>query len=141
MEAKEKIKNKNGITLIALVVTIVLMLILTSTIAINVDTGEDVKNYRLMCADIELLKDNILIYYNKYGLVPITGNTIDASTIPETSSETRSFYKIDLEKLPNLSLNFGRGQAKDIYIINTDSLNVYYLDGVEYNNTTVHSKQ
>lgn len=136
------IKNNKGITLISLVATVIIILILSTIVVVNINTGEDFKNYKKMCADIDLLKDQILIYYNKYGVIPKENTVINASSIPEAEDETGNFYIIDLEKLSNLTLNYGAGEDNDdVYIINENSLNVYYLHGIEYDGNTLHTKE
>lgn len=131
-------KNKNkGITLVSLVVTIVIILILSTIIIRNTYTGSDYKRYKLMCADVELLEDKILIYYNKYGNLPII--TENGQVMPESMSEgltslldteNHEYWKIDATKLSGITLNFG--DTEDVFIIDTTTFEVYYLNGVEY---------
>lgn len=135
------IRDKRGITLASLVATIVIILIISTTVVLNLNTGEENKNYRKMCADIESLKDQTLIYYKNYGVVPKGETLIDASNIPEASEETGNFYNIDLGQFSNLTLNFGTGEDDDTYIINENSLNIYYLRGIELNGDIVHTKE
>ena len=135
------IKNQKGITLASLVATIVIILIISTTVILNLNTGEDAKNYRKMCADIESLKDQTLIYYKNFGVAPKGETLIDASDIPEASGETGNFYNIDLGQFSNLTLNFGTGEDDDMYIINENSLNIYYLRGIELDGELVHTKE
>lgn len=121
-------KNNKGITLITVVVTIVIILILTSVIITNIDTGDDYKRYKLMCADVDLLEDKILLYYNQYQELPIIGEEI--LDIPEEINTGNEFYKIDIGKLNNITLNYG--DDEDIYIIDTTTFKVYFKNGIEY---------
>lgn len=131
-------KNKNrGITLVSLVVTIVIILILTTIIVKNTYTGSDYKKYKLMCADVKLLEDKILIYYNKYANLPlITDNgQVFLEDLPEGLSsvldtENHEYWKIDISKLSGVTLNYG--DAEDVFIIDTTTYDVYYLNGIEY---------
>lgn len=134
-------RNERGITVVSLVAIVVILLILTTTIVININTGEDYANYRKMCADIDTLKDRILIYYNNYGEIPKTDIKINARSISEAAGETGDFYTVDLGKLSNLTLNYGTGEGDNVYIINENSLNIYYLHGIEYEGNVVHAKQ
>ena len=122
-------KNSKGITLAYLVITIIIILILTSTIITSTYTGADYKRYKLMCADIEMLENKTLMYYNKYGALPITGDAL-TSDLPEAIRNGHSFYRIDIGKLNNVTLNFG--ETDDIYIIDSMTFEVYYLNGIEY---------
>ena len=128
-------KGKNGITLISLVVTIVIILILTATIITNVYTGSDYKKYKLMCADVEFLEDKILIYYNNYGELPLL-DKVEQNLPPQTNSE-HEYYKIDVNKLTGITLNYG--DEEDVFIIDTSTFEVYYLNGIEYMDTMYYT--
>ena len=104
-----------------------------------------------MQADIQLLKDKAMVYYNSYGDIPkcaetyfetinsngtnITvykiseGTIINKEFITDRNSEDGNiYYQIDTTKLSNITLNFGSNE--DIYIINARTLNVYYTNGI-----------
>lgn len=49
---RKKIKSENGITMIALVFTIVILLILATTIAYNIDSSNNPAYYKNMISDI-----------------------------------------------------------------------------------------
>ena len=40
------------------------------------------------------------------------------------------FYKLDINKLSNITLNYG--DEEDIFIIDSATFEVYYLNGIEY---------
>ncbi len=133
-----KFKSKKGITIVSLVMTIVIMLILTGTTIYNLNLNNGVDRYNKMVADIELLEDQILIYYNKYEEIPKTDRAISIDEI--------EYYEIDLNKLDNITLNYGKEYNKneltrisDVYVVNSN-LNVYYLAGVEKTGETYHAK-
>lgn len=135
---KIKLKSQKGITLSILIITIVVLAILASVAIINFDSGADIRNYNYMCADIELLKDKILVYYNNYGTLPVTGEPIvnlkSMLDGQESSRDNDNYYQIDVSKINNITLNFGGGDLtdKNIYVINEQSHEVYYLQGVLY---------
>ena len=83
-----------------------------------------------MYADIKILEDKVLEYYNDYGTLPIKGEP----KAPLLSMENgNKYYEIDLNKLENITLNYGHGNdEKDIYVVNGDTLDVYYYKGVAY---------
>ena len=124
------LKNNRGITLTTLVIAVIMMSIITSILVYNTTDGIEIKKYNNMCNDIQLLNDKILSYYNKYGEVPKTSRKYNIDGI--------DYFEIDLSKLDNLTLYYGKeykeaGQlteSSDVYLVN-DSLNIYYLKGVE----------
>ena len=131
---KEKIKSNNGITIVALVTTVIIMLILLGVTISGINISNDSVSYNNMVADINLLEEKLLSYYNKYKEIPKTDITENIDGI--------TYYEIDLSKLNNLTLNYGikySGNIKDIYLVN-DNLEVYYLKGVEKSQTVYHTK-
>ena len=131
---KDKIKSNNGITIVALVTTVIIMLILLGVTISGINISNDSVSYNNMVADINLLEEKLLSYYNKYKEIPKTNITENIDGI--------TYYEIDLSKLDNLTLNYGikySGNEKDIYLVN-DNLEVYYLKGVEKSQTVYHTK-
>lgn len=98
------LKRNRGITLVALVITIILLLILTGTIIYNVDLSNSRLYYDKMVADINLLNDKILVYYNKYNEIPKTDRSIKINEV--------TYWEIDLSKLDNITLNYGKGYRR-----------------------------
>lgn len=143
---KKGIKNQKGVTLIILVITIIIIAILAGAAIRKVDTGKDVRAYNYMCADIELLKNKILVYYNETGSVPTKGLALAAKEKLGNQASSRDgdkYYSIDLSQLYNVTLNYGGGTLGngDIYIVNTQSLEVYYWGGVEYEGVRYYTKK
>lgn len=130
---KSKALSQKGITIITLIVTIVVMLILSTIIITDTYTGTDYKRYKLMCADVELLEDKVLIYYNKYGEIP---KGVDTNA-PEGLENGHDFYELDISKLENLTLNYG--QEEDKFIIDSQTLEIYYQNGIEFNGTIYYT--
>lgn len=131
------IKSKKGITIVGLIITIVILLILSGTIIYNLNSSNKVAGYNNMIADIKLLEDKILVYFNKYGEIPKTSRKININNI--------DYYEIDLSKLDNVTLNYGQDyndgteltETTDIYLVN-DSLDVYFLKGINLSGTRYH---
>ena len=123
----KNLKSNKGISLVALISTIIVILILTTVTVTSVYTGSDYKRYKLMCADIELLEDKILYFYRQYGELPI-GNEI--TDLPDEIDNSHIFYEVNTNKLSNITLNFG--DAEDVYIVDSETFEVYYLSGIEY---------
>ena len=129
----EKLSQKKGVTLVALIITIVILLILSGVAINNLKNSSNVAPYNNMVADIELLTDKIAVYYNKYGEIPM----IESS---KQIIEGLEYYKIDLTKLENITLNYGTekdGDVKDIYLVN-NNLEVYYLKGIDKSGILQH---
>ena len=122
-----KLKSNKGITIITLIITIIIMLILTTVTITSTYTGNDYKRYKLMCADVELLEDKILYFYREYGELPIGE---EVTNIPADIVNGHTFYEVNTNKLSNITLNFG--DEEDIYIIDAETFEVYYLNGIEY---------
>lgn len=125
-------KSQKGITMVSLVITIIILLILSGTAIYNMNLSNGAARYNNMVADITLLEDKILVYYNKYGETPKLENGITRD----------SYYEIDLSKLENITLNYGtkyNGDNNDVYLVN-DNLEVYYLKGVEKAGEIYHEK-
>lgn len=123
---REKISQNKGITLVSLIITIVILLIISGVAINGMEVSTNVAPYNNMIADITLLEDKVLVYYNKYGEIPIIVD--NNQTINE-----RVYYKIDVSKLENITLNYGtqdEGDETDIYLVN-ENLEVYYLKGIQ----------
>lgn len=131
-----KLKNNKGITMIALVVTIIIMAILLTVVNYGSEKGLEMKELNNMYADILILEEKISLYYLNKGELPLkdstktinVNDTIKASN-PNNNSE---FYEIDISKLNNVSLNNMKDSrnSSDRYLINKQSHTVYYQKGV-----------
>lgn len=141
---KKFLKNQKGITLIALLTTIIILAILLGIVATNIDIGADIRNYNYMRADIELLESKIMTYYNETNSLPTKGTVITNPNLngQASSRDNTNYYQIDINKLYNVTLNYGGGSPtdKDIYIVNEQSHEVYYLQGAYYEDTLYHTE-
>lgn len=122
-----KIKSNKGITIITLVIAIVLILILATVTITSTDTGSDYRRYKLMCNDIEQLEDKILYFYRQYEELPIRN---EVTNIPEEIKNGHKFYEININKLNGITLNYG--DAEDVFIVDSTTFEVYYLNGIIY---------
>lgn len=139
-------KNQKGISIIALILTVVILLILATALIRGSGDSADVQKYNNMCADIVLLEDKISIYYNKYQVIPVQESEISQELIPNIiktkENNQGSYYYIDLTQISNVTLNYGDGtlNSKDKYIINTMSHKVYYLNGIVLDEKTYYAR-
>lgn len=125
-------KAEKGITIVALIITVVILLILTGVTINSISNSNKIVPYNNMSADITLLEEKALSYYSKYKEVPRKESSRNIEGI--------QYYEIDLSKLENVTLNYGmkaKGDENDIYLIN-DNLKVYYLKGVEKSGNLCH---
>lgn len=136
-------KNNKGISLVSLVITIAVMLIIAS-ISINMSLDRfEINNYNKMINDLELLENKVSNYYLKYNTIPIArdneNNVIKYTyTTLNFDEENKNYYIIDLRALDEgVSLNYGKdgfeniNASNDVYIINEQSHNIYYVKGIE----------
>lgn len=147
---KNILKNDKGVNLISLSVSIIIILILTSIILYNVKDNLGIQKLKNMQTDIGNLRDRVAAYYEQYGKIPAnieleytnTGN-ID---VISNAVDTGAFYIIDLSAMENITLTYGEdyekiasgevttkeqvNQLEDIYIINEDSHNIFYVRGI-----------
>lgn len=152
----EVIKSKNGITLVTLTITVVILLIVTNIIIYNVQDNLGIEKLRNMQKDIEELTDKISIYYAQYGKIPakIQYTNLDEikdSGIISEEIDNGNFYVIDLSAIDNLTLTYGKDYEKlnqdpnqidtlnDLYIINENSHNIFYVRGIFIKDTKYYT--
>ncbi len=155
-------KKNKGITLVSLSVTVILLIIISSILVIDIQESLDIKNFQKMKSDIELLKDKVLEYYIENGEIPKLCLYSNTDNIEEKSAnDKQEYYVIDLLKLKDISINYGREYDKiseyinsieesnieqeeiakytDIYIIDIESFNIYYPKGIKIENTNYYT--
>lgn len=146
-----KLKENKGITLVTLVLAIVIMLIISSILIYNADTATKTKALNSMYNDISSLANKIQIYYSRYGEIPAIKepytNVESIKFINQNDSD--KYYVIDLEALEKVTLSYGKDYSKykeganteltDIYVINEQSHNIYYIKGVQVDEITYYT--
>lgn len=145
-------KNQNGITLVSLIITIIVMFIVASiTINVSLDRFE-INNFNKMKNDLELLVDKVSNYYLKTGSIPVlltsSGDkvqyTYSAIDFDTDSSDNETYYIIDLAAMDGLVLNYGKegfedpNASDDVYIINELTHTIYYVKGMKLDNEIFH---
>ena len=91
---KNKLRQEKGITMMALVVTIIILLILTSVLVFNTQDSVYIKRLNNLYSDIELLRSKTDEYYNEYGQIPakIKYTNIDTlKNVLSTKNDTGNF--------------------------------------------------
>lgn len=146
-----KLKGNKGITHVTLILAIVIMLIISSILIYSVSTATRTKALNGMYNDINALTNKIQIYYSKYGEIPIIKeqytNVTNVNLINQNDND--KYYVIDLELLENIKLSYGKDYSKykqsanaeltDIYVINEQSHNIYYIKGVQVDEITYYT--
>ena len=143
---KKFLNNQKGVSLVSLTITVIIILILTGIVLYNVKDNLSVQKLKSMQADIENLRDKISYYYIEHGSIPakIEYNNITnikSAGVISDEVDTGKFYIIDLSAIDNLTLTYGKDYDKikdtqqvdnleDIYIINEDSHNIFYVKGI-----------
>ncbi|MCI8273066.1 MAG: hypothetical protein HFJ55_03160, partial [Clostridia bacterium] len=145
-------KRTSGITMISLVIGIVILIIISGMLIYNSKSGIQIRNYKWMQNDIEVLGNEIDAFYIKYGALPILHKYTNIKFEPQPN-DSQEYYIIDLAALDGFTLNYGKDYEKsdsenlgdnddDIYIIDKQSHHIYYAKGIEmdgivyYTNTT-----
>ncbi len=151
---KYKLKNAKGISLISLAITVIILIILTNAIVYNIRDNLRIKNLENMQNDIANLKDKISNYYAQNGKIPASLEFTDSDAINAIKKtgvisekvDTGKFFVIDLSAIDNLTLNYGKefeivkknkdsvNSCTDLYIINEDSHNIFYVAGIKIEN-------
>lgn len=161
-------KNKQGITLMYLVITIIVILILGGSITIGI--GNAVSNSRVsaFAQDLKEVEDATKVYYMLNGKLPALDSTVYTqgeitSFVPykyksdfthelelnndKLASESEGeYYLIDLSKIDIEQSTRGNRQDEDgnffasnVFAVAYPSMNVYFLDGMKANNEVYFS--
>lgn len=155
-------KSDRGVTLIALIVTIIILLVITGAIIFNTGNNINMKKLDQLKLDIELLNSQIDDYYLKYGELPILCDYLHKEDFAEeiyTFAHTRNailnndlnpndgdnYAVIDVEKLGGITLYYGYekgGTSGDYNLLKTNRKVSEDPDPVEDEiyviNTTTH---
>ena len=149
---KKNIKKQNGISLIALTTTILVLAVITSILTYNAKNSVEIRKYKNLENDINLLQSKVEMYYLKNNELPIfkVNNVAVKYTsnpsfrTPKQSNDNDNV--IDLSNITGITLNYGMdfynktsngsniNTLKDLYVINEQSHRIYYVAGVTANN-------
>lgn len=126
----------------SIIVLAILFLILFIIISQAISTSK-LNRLSNMYKDIEILEDRISMYYLDNGFIPIKNDKINFKENSINPNDNDNYYEIDLEKLENLNIYYGRRNLgeKDFYIINEQSHTIYYYEGVKNNNEKIYTRK
>lgn len=158
---KRILKQEKGISLISLAVAIIILVIITNILVYNAKDSVHIKNLTSMYNDISNLREKISNYYSIYGDIPAKikyENTqeidkLKSAKVIGVNDRENEYYIIELSALEGLTLNLGRdyetiksmgtitpdkqtqvNSLEDIYIINKNSHNIFYIAGISDGN-------
>ena len=142
MNSITNFKSNKGITLLTLTITIVLMLILSFSVTTNTTQYFERKNLTNLETDITKLKEEIDQYYSRNKTLPVINQYTNTIMLDKDINDNENYYVIDLSKMENLDLDFGKdyysitdtttsiSNLLDIYIINEATHTIYYPKGI-----------
>ncbi|MEG1363920.1 MAG: hypothetical protein RSC92_05775, partial [Clostridia bacterium] len=149
---KKFLKNQQGITMISIAVAIIILIIITNILVYNAKDSAYIRKLENMYNDIENLRGKISSYYSENGKIPANISSEYVIGTKEVkgaigTADIGKFYVIDLKAIDSLSLNYGKDYEKitgiltveeiskltDIYIINEQTHNIFYVDGISVN--------
>lgn len=133
--------EEKGITIIALVVTIIVLLILAGVTISSTIQGVDDAQENKLWSELETVQHAIVQRYTKYKLTKDTSMLVGTAVVPETlpqgkswklsnveNDTEKSYYELNASDLTNLGLEPGTGSDTNTYIVN-------YYTGEVYNKT------
>ena len=133
-----KFKDKKGITIAALTITVLLFLLILSTITFTSLSSVQIKQLNNMYADIINLQEKIDLYYLKYGFLPIdTSKKVEYSADLEwlasrNPNDGNTYYELDSESLKKLDgITLNNSKDDDKFYINEQSHTIYYSNGIQ----------
>ena len=138
----KKIKNNRGIALVSLTIAVIILIVLTSMLIYNAKSGIKLRNLTMMKNDIDVLTDEINAYYVKCGDIPVEIEYLGPINFEKQPNDDEKYYVIDLSAFEGISLNYGLDynninssedtvNLTDVYIVNKQSMHVYYAKGIE----------
>ena len=138
----KKIKNTKGIALVSLTIAVIILVVLTSMLVYNAKNGIKMRTLKMMQNDIDLLSDEISSYYVKYGDIPAEIEYLGDINFEKQPNDDDKYYVIDLSAFEDITLNYGLDynnitssadtqNYNDVYIVNKQSMHVYYARGIE----------
>ena len=143
-------KTKRGVSLVVLVITIIVTVILTSIVVLRTATAVEEVEINDFAFEIATIEDKVKEYNLLKGELPVvltsqysfeniqtllTDSKYKQAFIDEVKTnkdENNMFYLIDIDALKlNLDERGIKANAIDIFVVATNTMNVYYLAGVK----------
>ena len=135
-------RNEKGITLIALIVTLVVLSIMVTAMTSGVRTSLESRNFNNIQEEIKYLEESVKLYYEHNAKLP---DSLTNTVVTDPGALSGTFYVIsgvNLGAYTDLGLDYdkfyyGKGSVSDgdVFCVETRTLDVYYLKGMEINGT------
>ena len=153
-------KSNNGISLVVLIVTIVMMIILASTAIVKINVSSNNSRLSVFTTNVSSLEENVKAKYVLEQEIPheistsaLTMNDVknmvsdknkellELEFAQNGESDSSIFYILDVADLGADKLDTGVRKlgTDDIYVVSANTLKVYYLYGIKYKNTRYFS--
>lgn len=160
----QKIKKENGVTLLILVITIIVLALISIPIIVNTTDIKELQEYTYLKSDIDKLREAIETTYADMDDLSTIGpvytgdfeflNKVQGNDKVINPNDSNVYYVISLENLNSymnaqISLKYGSGNKEknyedneysgpDVYIINERTKTIYYTNGVKYKGITYY---
>ena len=160
----QKIKKENGVTLLILVITVVILALISIPIIVNTTDVSELQKYTYFKSDIDKLRETIETTYVDMDDLSTIGpvytgdfsflNKMQGNDKVLNPNDGNIYYVISLENLNShinaqISLKYGSGNKEknydnneysgsDAYIINEQSKTIYYTSGIVYKGVTYY---
>lgn len=140
-------KSARGVSLIALIITIAIIIIIAGVTIQNGKGRTDQAKIAKHNTNISTIQEEIESYYYSKGgelpikdlsLYPITKNPELLAEITKNSEQTDNFYILDFSRLGKVSGKESVTSNGDVYIISATRHNVYYSGGNVVNGRTYY---
>lgn len=159
------LKQEKGVTLISLAAAVIVMGIITTLLMYSIRDANDTGKLTDLYSDLDNLTDKVSNYYTTYGKIPAFASDDYDDMVAEISAvvgawedspvgvnDSGRFVLLDLSALENLTLNYGKdfenvknsttiGNNRDLFIVNENSHNIFYLKGIKVNNKKYYTHQ
>ena len=139
-------KNKSGVTLIVIMVSILVMFTIISSASVIDFESITTANFEEYKSSISRVADNVNSYFLDNNVLPVTNEIVSGSSLGDNfynnliknADENNNLFVVDVSLLNNYSIKKGRGTLidKDIYLVAANTNNVYYLSGFKYKGIT-----
>lgn len=139
-------KNK-GITLITMVVVVAIIAIILSIVTIIGSGNIDRAKFETFKQNIDIVQEAVEMRYEKDNILPVIEPTQDVLSSLSTNNKNAILAElsqkgdnkanlkiVDMNRIYNILKNVGKGTIadKNIFLIDTESHNIYYLKGHTY---------
>ncbi len=145
---KKERNNKQGITMLVLMIAIAVMAIIISTAVVVGNSAIKTANYDEYISTLNKVSNDVNAYYLKNEMLPITGDIVSAESLGSdffnsykaNNDVGNDLYVIDVSLLEDSTIDNGMGNVKnkDVYLVAENTHNIYYVKGFKYKSENVY---